>query len=244
MKILSILFISLIFIISGCSDSGDTPTGNGGGNGGGEPNLSVADIMISESGTANFTIRISTASGSDVIFNFMTSNLTATSGDFTATSGIDTITAGSTSTIISVAITDDGIIEPAESFSLIISAVSNANISDSVAIALIWDNDGVSFVSDVRPVIQANSCLNSGCHGSGSSQGGMTLGSATYSQVLSAAGSHGKIVVSGNADNSNLYLKTTSNPPFGSRMPLGMTPLTTADQNKLKDWIDQGAQDN
>ena len=102
--------------------------------------------------------------------------------------------------------------------------------------------DTVSFATDVRPILSAN-CAVAGCHGTGSTSGGMTLGAATWANVMAASGDHGAIVQSTSAT-SNLYLKVTSSPPFGSRMPAGRAPLTNAQIAAIRDWIDQGAQDN
>ena len=104
--------------------------------------------------------------------------------------------------------------------------------------------DTISFASDVRPLLQNNNCLNSGCHGTGSSEGELTLGTATYSSVRNGSGTNGSIVVASDASSSNLYLKVTSSPPFGSQMPVTGSKLSVTDQNKIRDWIDQGALDN
>jgi hypothetical protein len=90
-----------------------------------------------------------------------------------------------------------------------------------------------------------NSCAKAPCHGVGGSAGGWTMGDADYATLLAASGTNGQVIQAGNAAASNLYLKTTSNPPFGSRMPADGPPfLSLEDQEKIKDWIDQGAQDN
>ncbi|RME20983.1 MAG: hypothetical protein D6800_12600, partial [Candidatus Zixiibacteriota bacterium] len=101
----------------------------------------------------------------------------------------------------------------------------------------------VSFATDIQPILQSR-CAVSFCHGSGFTSGGMTMGGATYNEIISASGFHGPIVVGGDASQSNLYLKTTSTPPFGARMPFGGPFLTTEQQNLIRDWINEGAQDN
>lgn len=106
-------------------------------------------------------------------------------------------------------------------------------------------SDTVSFAQDVGPILTAN-CAVASCHGTGYSQNGMTLGDATYAEVMAASGNGtgGPIVVAGNSAQSTLYTKTTANPPFGVRMPAGRTPLTADQQQAIADWIDQGALDN
>ncbi len=105
-------------------------------------------------------------------------------------------------------------------------------------------NGDISFSADIAPLIVGNSCLRSGCHGGGSSSGGLSLGAASYTDIENGTGNNGAIVVVGDASTSNLYLKLTASPPFGSRMPLGSASLSTTSLDKIKDWINQGAKDN
>ena len=104
--------------------------------------------------------------------------------------------------------------------------------------------DTVSFANDVRPILVA-SCATVNCHGSGTIQSGLNMGTATWSQIRAASGSvRGAIVLAGNATSSPLYYKTTSNFQFGSRMPNGAPALSSAQQIAIRDWINQGALDN
>lgn len=104
--------------------------------------------------------------------------------------------------------------------------------------------DTVSFSSDISPILSSRGCLGSGCHGTPGGSGGLTMGSGSYAAVINASGDNGDIIVPGNANTSNLYLKVTASPPFGSRMPLSGTPLTDDQINSIRDWINQGALDN
>ena len=106
------------------------------------------------------------------------------------------------------------------------------------------NTDTVSFANDVRPILLA-SCAIAACHGSAPIQSGLNMGTATWTQIRNASGSvGGTVVIPSNASSSNLYLKTTSSPPFGSRMPFGEAPLSSAQQIAIRDWINQGALDN
>ena len=116
------------------------------------------------------------------------------------------------------------------------SAKDNEIVSFTVAQA-------VSFANNVSDILTAR-CATSGCHGLGSSQGGFTMGNVTGSEIRNGTGNHGAVLVAGDASASNLFLKTTANPPFGARMPDDGTTLSTLDQNTIRDWIDQGALDN
>jgi hypothetical protein len=58
-----------------------------------------------------------------------------------------------------------------------------------------------------------------------------------------ACGGMGTRIVPGNADDSILYKKVdpAQGAPCGSKMPLGLTPLTTAQADEIKSWINAGA---
>ncbi|NNE07067.1 MAG: hypothetical protein HKN20_00765 [Gemmatimonadetes bacterium] len=101
--------------------------------------------------------------------------------------------------------------------------------------------DTLSTYTDVRGVLQTKGCLSSNCHGASPGNGGLDL--RTYASTI-AGGSTGNTVVPGNSGASSLYTKTTTNPPFGSRMPLTGTPLLITQQKIIADWIDQGAENN
>lgn len=235
----------IVLVISGllalaCSDSGDA-TGPSG------PTLSIADATAEEGNNVSLVVTLSQTLTDDVRFSYATTNGSAVAGsDYTSVSGMDTISAGMTRVTITVSTTDDGLVEATEMFTMIISAPINATIADGSATGSITDNDGmagVSFASQVRPIL-LNRCATSGCHGTGSRSGGYTMGNALYDNIRSAIGTHGAIVVPGNSSASSLYTKTTSSPPFLARMPLDQSALSTADQNLIRDWIDEGANDN
>lgn len=81
------------------------------------------------------------------------------------------------------------------------------------------------------------------CHtngGDGVQQSGFDI--ATYT-TLRAGGTRSKadIVIDGKPCTSILYEKVSPAPPFGARMPRGESPLSTADQLLLHDWIAEGA---
>lgn len=230
-------------LISGCSDSGDSPTGGGGG--GMEPSLSVSDFKVLEGQTVVFTVSMDATASEDVTFDYATADGNATgSSDYTATNGKDTIPAGSTSVAISVATIDNSTVEFAEDFDLTISAAVNATIGDATGTATIYDEDGVRFSTDINPLIQTR-CAAPGCHGS--STGGFTLSNnnaaANYNSIVNGSADHGPLLTKRNADASNLYRKLLDPPPFGERMPRG-GELSTSQIKIIQDWIDQDAQDN
>ncbi len=61
-----------------------------------------------------------------------------------------------------------------------------------------------------------------------------------------ACGGMGTRVVAGNAANSIMFEKIDPGTPApcGSKMPLGLAPLTTAQANEIQSWINAGAMNN
>lgn len=94
----------------------------------------------------------------------------------------------------------------------------------------------VSFQQRVRPILTRHGCT--GCHGG---TNGLTVGTVA---ALLQGGSHGPAVVPGNADSSLIVKKILPSPPFGSRMPQGGPYLPDTTIQVIKDWINQGAQNN
>ena len=90
----------------------------------------------------------------------------------------------------------------------------------------------VSFAKDVLPIFQA-SCV--GCHSAGGGSAGLDLSS--YAGVMNGS-SRGAVVTAGDA-NSLLVGKVSS-----GMMPKGGPKLSNDQIQKIKDWINAGAQDN
>lgn len=107
--------------------------------------IRIDDVTVGEGdGTAVFTVTLDNAVQEGFSVSFTTADDTATSGqDFTATSGSLSFagTVGETQTI-EVAITDDTIFDPNETFTVTLSApTSGVTLSDATAIGTITDND-------------------------------------------------------------------------------------------------------
>jgi hypothetical protein len=101
----------------------------------------------------------------------------------------------------------------------------------------------VFFSTDIHPLL-LNSCGFSGCHIGANPQHGFSV--ATYATIMEIS-QHGRHVVPGFADSSALYIAVTpryTELGIAGRMPFGRTPLSVIDQNKIRDWINQGAEDN
>jgi hypothetical protein len=95
---------------------------------------------------------------------------------------------------------------------------------------------GVSYSAQIAPLWQSFGCV--GCH---PGNGGYSM--TSYSAVV-GNGSSGPAVSPSNASSSNLYLKLTAAPPFGSRMPVGGPFLSASQLQLVADWINQGALNN
>jgi Planctomycete cytochrome C len=100
--------------------------------------------------------------------------------------------------------------------------------------AVISCGSTVSFTQDIQPIFKS-SCALTGCHGNGSSRGGLSLDSAGAYSHLTKSGT-GYISV-GNPESSILYnsMTSTSNPMPQSGL------LTASYTDKVYCWIKQGA---
>jgi hypothetical protein len=115
------------------------------------PTISVNDVEVSEGGLATFTVSLDKTTGAPVYFNAATSPITASPGsDYTHTSGQLSIPAGKVVKTFSVQVMGDTAQELAESFSVVVSNVTNATVGDGTGIGTILDDDTFGFsVTDV-----------------------------------------------------------------------------------------------
>ncbi|MEM6715914.1 MAG: Calx-beta domain-containing protein, partial [Cyanobacteria bacterium P01_C01_bin.147] len=107
------------------------------------PELSITDVTVNEAdGTATFTVSLSEASDSAITVDFATADGTAVAGsDYTGGTGTLTFAAGVTEQTISVAITDNAVVEADETFSVNLSNASGATIVDAQGIGTILNDD-------------------------------------------------------------------------------------------------------
>ncbi|MEH1816951.1 MAG: Calx-beta domain-containing protein, partial [Nostoc sp.] len=113
-----------------------------------QPTISISDVSVTEDNTgtttnANFTITLSNPSYQQVSVNYNTSDGTAQIGDSDYNSALGTITfnPGETSKVISIGVIGDNQTETDETFSVNLSAATNAAIADSLGIATIINDD-------------------------------------------------------------------------------------------------------
>jgi hypothetical protein len=111
----------------------------------------------------------------------------------------------------------------------------------------------ISFSAQIQPIFTAK-CVNAGCHPGGSapfplvsgqSYGFLVGGSGTGVPATNGTGScpGDKRVQPLNADASVLVKRITGTCGL-AQMPLGGTPLSTAQIQLIRDWINQGARNN
>ncbi len=110
------------------------------------PSLSInnATVIEGNAGTVNatFTVTLSTASGQIVTVNYATADGTATApSDYTSTSGTLTFTPGQTSKTVNVAVNGDTVPEANETFTVALSAASNATIATATGTGTITNDD-------------------------------------------------------------------------------------------------------
>jgi mono/diheme cytochrome c family protein len=97
------------------------------------------------------------------------------------------------------------------------------------------DPPKVNYQKDIQPILEKN-CYS--CHGDAAQMSGLRLDSR---QAILAGGTNGKIVTPGKAATSTLYQRIAGIGGL-SRMPFGGQPLAANEIEKIRAWIDQGAE--
>ena len=96
-------------------------------------------------------------------------------------------------------------------------------------------DDKVDFVKDIQPILQ-KICVE--CHGPEKQKGKLRLDSK---EAALKGGTDGVVLVPGKAADSDLYRRITLPPGHDDIMPNKGEPLTKAQTDLFKDWINQGA---
>jgi hypothetical protein len=133
---------------------------------------------------------------------------------------------------------------------ILLSAILFAACSKSSNNSVAPSGGNVSFSSDVQKIFTAN-CVLSGCHATASASAGnqnLSAGQA-YSNIVNVASYEMPKylrVKPSSSDSSYLYMKITGDPRIApyAQMPYGKAPLSSSDIQTIKNWIEQGAQNN
>ena len=121
------------------------------------PVIRIEDTRIAEfdngATKAEFMVVLTPASEQFVTVDYATADVTAEAEkDYTATSGTLTFSPGETTKTINVAITDDPLVEPDETFTVTLSSPSNATLADTTAVGTIVNDDTypMASITDTR----------------------------------------------------------------------------------------------
>ncbi len=110
------------------------------------PVLSIGEATVAEGNSdtvaAVFTVTMSAASSQTVSVSYATTDITANAGtDYVATSGVLVFAPGERSKTISVTVNGDTLVEPNESFAIVLSSAVGATIADGQGIGTISNDD-------------------------------------------------------------------------------------------------------
>ena len=107
------------------------------------PTITIGDARVTEGGTAEFTVTLSSSSEMPVTVSYETIDGTATAGaDYTTTSGTLSFTPGQTTQRVEVPTLEDDEAEETETFTVQLSAPSGATVADGTGTGTITDDDG------------------------------------------------------------------------------------------------------
>lgn len=105
------------------------------------PVITVDDDVVSEGGSASFTVRLSTPSGLEVRVDAATEDGTATTADYMATATTVIFPPGTTEQTVNVLTSEDVLDEADETFSLVLGNPQNGVFGDRTGVATILDDD-------------------------------------------------------------------------------------------------------
>src|SRR5436190_2437261 len=107
-----------------------------------------------------------------------------------------------------------------------------------IALAVNWSASGaekVDFVKEIQPILQ-QSCVK--CHGAEKQKGKLRLDSR---EAALKGGKDGVVLIAGDAEKSELYRRIILPKSNEDVMPNEGDPLTKAQTDLIRDWINQGA---
>jgi hypothetical protein len=108
----------------------------------------------------------------------------------------------------------------------------------AISLAVSWPAQAetkVDFAKDIQPILQ-HTCVK--CHGTEKQKGKLRLDTK---EATFKGGKNGPVLMPGNAEKSELYRRITLPKGHDDIMPNEGDPLTTAQTDLFRDWINQGA---
>jgi uncharacterized repeat protein (TIGR01451 family) len=116
------------------------------------PDISIGDVSVREdAGTAQLAVTLSKPANREVRVAFATADGSAvTSADYTAASGTLTFAPGETEKAVTVAITDDFLVEADESFTVTLSSPVQAKLADAEGAVTILNEDKPPVLAAVK----------------------------------------------------------------------------------------------
>ncbi|MDZ7344473.1 MAG: Ig-like domain-containing protein [candidate division KSB1 bacterium] len=119
-----------------------------------------------------------------------------------------------------------------------------AGKSDSIGVTVVPAPALQATLSSIQANIFTPKCVNAGCHPGGGAPMSLQSG-ASFGTLVGVNSAYGRPrVAPGNANNSALYLKAIGDVATGARMPLAGPPLSQAETDSIRAWINRGAQNN
>ncbi len=229
---IGLVLLCLGIVAYSCKDMGNQPPPN-------PLTASAFSIALATGATSNITIsggtppyRISKQPSATLATATLVNNANNTA----------TLTIQATSSLVSGR--DSVVIKDTDSHGGSIDSPTHSENEITIYILINPPAGTVFYSSQVQPIF-TNNCV--GCHTPGgqapfSLQAGVSRGNIVNVQATSSCTSD-KRVLPGNSASSVLYKKVSGN-TCGARMPMGGTPLSQSDIGLIRDWIDQGAENN
>jgi hypothetical protein len=119
-----------------------------------------------------------------------------------------------------------------------------SSISDTLSVTVVPAQGLQATLSSIQTNIFTPKCAVPGCHVTGGGAPMSLAAGVARANLVGVNSAYGRLrVASGDANNSVLYLKVTGANGVGGRMPPA-APLSQAETDSIKAWINAGAQNN
>jgi hypothetical protein len=138
---------------------------------------------------------------------------------------------------------NSGLVTGIAAGSATITATANGK-SDTIGVAVTPAPALQATLSSIQANIFTPKCVNAGCHPGGGAPMSLASG-ASFGTLVGINSAYARPrVAAGNANNSVLYLKVIGDNSVGRVMPLVGAPLSQAETDSIRAWINRGALNN